>query len=60
MSKNKLAKFADMATYPHVIEAPDIIHTDQPFPLRGRWHNDFSTMTVLSSSNSAVAAANTP
>ena len=41
MSKNKLAKFADMATYPHVIEAPDIIHTDQPFPLRGRWHNDF-------------------
>lgn len=41
MSKNKLAKFADMATYPHVIEAPDIIHTGQPFPLRGRWHNDF-------------------
>lgn len=41
MSKNKLAKFADMATYPHVIEAPDIIHTDQPFPLQGRWHNDF-------------------
>lgn len=41
MSKNKLAKFADMATYPHVIEAPDIIHIDQPFPLQGRWHNDF-------------------
>lgn len=41
MSKNKLAKFADMATYPHVIEAPDIIHTDQPFSLQGRWHNDF-------------------
>ena len=41
MSKNKLAKFADMATYPHVIEAPDIIHTNQPFPLQGRWHNDF-------------------
>lgn len=41
MSKNKLAKFADMATYPHVIEASDIIHTNQPFPLQGRWHNDF-------------------
>lgn len=39
MSKNKLAKFADMASYPHVFEAPDYAAFD--FPLRGRWHADF-------------------
>ncbi len=41
MSKNKLSKFADMATYPHVVEVPGIAVDDTPFPLRGRWHQDF-------------------
>ena len=40
MSKNKLAKFADMATYPHVFQEPDY-HTTQPFALRGKWRTDF-------------------
>lgn len=41
MGKNKLAKFADMATYPHVVEAAGLPSPDAPFSLRGRWHEDF-------------------
>lgn len=41
MSKNKLAKFADMATYPHVVEAPGVATETTPFALRGRWKEDF-------------------
>ncbi len=41
MAKNKLAKFADMASYPHVVEAPLHAPDDQPFALKGRWHEDF-------------------
>lgn len=41
MGKNKLAKFADMATYPHVVEAAGLPSADAPFALRGRWHEDF-------------------
>ena len=41
MAKNKLAKFADMASYPHVVEAPFDALDDRPFPLRGHWHEDF-------------------
>lgn len=37
MSKNKLAKFAEMETYPHVFQ-PAI---EGEFPLRGRWHESF-------------------
>lgn len=45
MSKNKLAKFALMATYPHVFQ-PEIHHFDSShpqgdFPLRGNWAKDF-------------------
>lgn len=41
MSKNKLAKFADMATYPHVFQ-PDTLQEDGTvFPLKGNWHRDF-------------------
>lgn len=45
MSKNKLAKFALMATYPHVFQ-PEIHHfgSSHPqgdFPLRGNWAKDF-------------------
>ncbi len=41
MSKGKLAKFADMATYPNVFQYPygSLEHTD--FPLQGRWHEDY-------------------
>lgn len=41
MSKNKLSKFADMATYDHVVEAPFQTPTTPPHPLRGQWHKDF-------------------
>lgn len=41
MSKNKLAKFAEMAQNPLVIEAPGVAVDPQPFPLKGRWHEDF-------------------
>ncbi|MGN0086664.1 MAG: tRNA (guanosine(46)-N7)-methyltransferase TrmB [Alloprevotella sp.] len=42
MGKNKLAKFADMAAYPHVFEPP-FVRPKMPddFPLKGRWHADF-------------------
>ena len=41
MSKGKLAKFADMATYNNVFQYPygALEHAD--FPLRGRWHEDY-------------------
>ena len=42
MSKNKLSKFADMATYPHVFQpedlGPDTTHT---FRLKGEWGQSF-------------------
>ena len=42
MSKGKLAKFADMAANPLVIEQPyNSIQEATPFALRGRWHEDF-------------------
>lgn len=41
MGKNKLAKFADMATYPHVFEAAAVCTEDNAFEMRGRWHEDF-------------------
>lgn len=41
MSKNKLSKFADMATYPHVFEPVVEPHDVSPSPLCGRWHEDF-------------------
>ncbi|RRD78497.1 tRNA (guanosine(46)-N7)-methyltransferase TrmB [Alloprevotella sp. OH1205_COT-284] len=41
MSKNKLSKFAEMANYPHVIEAPYQTPSSPPHPLRGKWHEVF-------------------
>lgn len=41
MSKNKLSKFAEMATYDHVIEAPFQTPTSEQHPLNGKWHSDF-------------------
>ncbi len=41
MSKGKLAKFADMASYPHVFEYPFSVVEDVPFEMRGRWRELF-------------------
>ena len=42
MSKGKLAKFADMAANPLVIEQPfNTIKEETHFELKGRWHEDF-------------------
>lgn len=42
MSKNKLAKFAEMETLPHVFQYPfAVLQSKGSFPLKGRWHSDF-------------------
>ena len=41
MSKNKLAKFAEMATYPHVFQPESLPSNEDIFPLKGHWHSDF-------------------
>lgn len=41
MSKGKLEKFADMASYPHVFEYPYSVVADVPFDMKGRWGKDF-------------------
>jgi tRNA (guanine-N7-)-methyltransferase len=41
MSKNKLRKFADMATYPHVFQYPFSALRDHAFDMRGRWNERF-------------------
>lgn len=41
MGKNKLAKFDDMAGYPHVFQYPFNILKSEGFPIRGRWHEAF-------------------
>ena len=41
MGKGKLAKFAEMAQNPLVVECPIAAVMQEEFPLRGRWHEDF-------------------
>ncbi len=41
MGKGKLAKFADMASYPHVFEYPFHILDSTPFEMKGKWNKDF-------------------
>ena len=41
MGKGKLAKFADMAGYPHVFEYPFSVVDDVPFEMKGNWNRDF-------------------
>lgn len=41
MGKNKLSKFADMASYPHVFEHPYSRLQEEPFAMRGHWHDTF-------------------
>ena len=38
MSKGKLAKFADMAAFPHVFEYPFSVVADAPFEMKGLWN----------------------
>jgi tRNA (guanine-N7-)-methyltransferase len=41
MGKGKLAKFAEMAENPLVVECPMAATMQGEFPLRGHWHDDF-------------------
>jgi tRNA (guanine-N7-)-methyltransferase len=41
MSKGKLAKFADMASYPHVFEYPFSVADNVPFEGKGKWGASF-------------------
>ena len=43
MGKNKLAKFGEMETFPHVFQYTfsALRETEQPFPLRGKWNEFF-------------------
>lgn len=41
MGKNKLQKFADMASYPHVFEYPYSVAENVPFEMKGFWHERF-------------------
>lgn len=41
MGKNKLQKFADMASYPHVFEYPYSVADNIPFEMKGNWRRDF-------------------
>ena len=41
MGKGKLAKFADMAEYPHVVEYPYSVADEVPFEMKGHWGRDF-------------------
>ncbi len=41
MGKNKLAKFDDMAGYPHVFQYPFAVLKEKGFELKGHWHEGF-------------------
>ena len=41
MGKGKLAKFADMAAYPHVFEYPCSVVDEVHFDMKGNWKRDF-------------------
>ena len=41
MGKGKLAKFADMASYPHVFEYPHSVAELIPFEMKGHWRDQF-------------------
>lgn len=41
MGKGKLAKFADMAQFPHVFEYPYSVVDDVPFEMKGKWGESF-------------------
>ncbi|MCM1310174.1 MAG: tRNA (guanosine(46)-N7)-methyltransferase TrmB [Bacteroides sp.] len=41
MGKNKLRKFAEMETFPKVLQVPIGKLREEGFAMRGRWHEDF-------------------
>jgi tRNA (guanine-N7-)-methyltransferase len=41
MGKNKLQKFDDMASYPHVFQYPFAVLKEQGFPMKGKWGREF-------------------
>ena len=41
MGKNKLAKFDDMAGYPHVFQYPFAALQEKGFDMKGQWHERF-------------------
>lgn len=41
MGKNKLQKFADMRSYPHVFEYPFSVAENVPFEMKGKWNKEF-------------------
>ncbi|MBP5369417.1 MAG: tRNA (guanosine(46)-N7)-methyltransferase TrmB [Bacteroidales bacterium] len=41
MSKNKLAKFAEMADFKNVVQPDDVSFDRTPYILRGKWNDDF-------------------
>ena len=41
MGKGKLAKFADLASYPHVFEYPYSVVDNVPFEMKGKWGESF-------------------
>lgn len=47
MGKGKLAKFADMAEYPHVFEYPYSVIDNVPFEGRGKWHEFFGNQNPV-------------
>lgn len=40
MAKNKLQKFADMRSYPHVFEYPYSVAENVPFEMKGSWNKE--------------------
>lgn len=41
MAKNKLEKFADMDSYPHVFQYPFQYAEEVPFDMKGKWNQNF-------------------
>ena len=52
MGKNKLEKFADMASYPHVFEYPYSAVDNVPFDMKGNWHKAFWPTPTLTAATS--------
>lgn len=60
MGKNKLAKFDDMAVYPHVFQFPFATLQEKGFDLKGHWNESFLKTTTRSFSNWDVEKVNIP
>lgn len=47
MGKNKLRKFAEMESFGCVFQYPYAVISQQPFPLKGRWHEYFGNTNPI-------------